>query len=96
MLASDYTKHLTKEDGIVEIIKFSEISIVSNSPSNDVEEFVRIIECKCGQFEEFPADMPRKKAQTFTHIRNFDDNEALYRCECGGHVISNCEVVNAD
>ena len=33
-------------------------------------ELVRQIECDCGEWEEFPADMKRTKSQSFEHIND--------------------------
>ena len=50
-------------------------------------EQVRQINCsniECDQWEEFPADMPRDKSQTFEWVENTKDNQALYKCpDCG-------------
>lgn len=61
---------------------------------NTIAIAVRYIECDCGEWEAFPADMPRHKTQTFTHIRNVDDNEAHYLCDCGRVAVSKCKSIN--
>ena len=50
----------------------------------------RVIECECGEWEEFNADDARHKSQTFTHVEN-TKTEAKYKCSCGKLVISFCE-----
>lgn len=47
----------------------------------DIEK-IRLITCDCGEWEEFPADMPRHHSQHFEWIENIDgeDNSALYKC----------------
>jgi hypothetical protein len=55
-------------------------------------EELRNIECSCGKWEQFPADMPRHSATCFVHVENHDDGEASYRCSCGEIVKSQCEV----
>ena len=48
---------------------------------------VRQINCRnidYDNWEEFPADMPRDKSQTFEWIENTKNNQALYKCpDCG-------------
>jgi len=45
---------------------------------------IRHIECDdCNMWEEFPADMPRDKAQSFRVVALADDNNAIYECGCG-------------
>jgi predicted RNA-binding Zn-ribbon protein involved in translation (DUF1610 family) len=54
-------------------------------------ELIRNIECECGQWEQFPADMPRDASQTFTWLENIEnsDNDAHYSCpDCGTIVVS--------
>ena len=46
-------------------------------------EQVRQINCcniDCDNWEEFPADMPRNKSQTFEWVENTKNNQALYKC----------------
>lgn len=54
-------------------------------------ELIRSIKCSCGNWEEFPADMPRDNSQTFVWLRNIDNdkNQADYRCpDCHARVRS--------
>lgn len=60
------------------------------------KEDVRFINCECGEWEQFPADMARDKSQTFTHVANKDNNEAAYKCPCGNTVTSKCESVDIE
>ena len=59
-------------------------------PVPDNTEEIRVIQCECGNWEEFPADMPRDKSQTFEWVENIEDdqNQAVYRCSCGALVVS--------
>ena len=52
------------------------------------KDLTRTINCECGNWEEFPADMPRNKAQTFQVVALDDDNGAVYQCGCGENVVS--------
>lgn len=60
------------------------------------KEDIRFINCECGEWERFPADMARDKSQAFTHVENKDDNEADYKCYCGNIITSNCESVDIE
>ena len=51
-------------------------------------EEIRVIQCKCGNWEEFPADTPRDKSQTFDWVKNTEGNQAVYKCNCGAEVNS--------
>ncbi len=53
-------------------------------------EEIRVIQCECGNWEEFPADMPRDKSQAFEWVENIEDdqNQAIYKCYCGALVVS--------
>lgn len=54
-------------------------------------ELIRTINCGCGNWEEFPADMPRESSQTFSWLYNInnDKNQAFYRCpDCHARVKS--------
>ena len=48
---------------------------------------IRQINCsniECDNWEEFPADMPRNKSQTFEFISPLDNNGGIYKCpDCG-------------
>jgi hypothetical protein len=53
-----------------------------------MEEEFYYIECNtCDNWESFPADMPRKKAQTFKYLRPNGDS-GVYQCECDNVVNS--------
>ena len=52
------------------------------------KDMTRTIDCKCGNWEEMPADMPRNKAQYFQIKAHDDDNGAVYECCCGENVVS--------
>ena len=58
-------------------------------------EQVRQINCRnieCDNWEEFPADMPRHKAEGFKLIETLEDNGAIYECnDCGSITESNIE-----
>jgi len=61
---------------------------------SDKGEFIRFIECDCGEWEQFPSDMARHKSQSFTWIKNDEHiNEATYQCSCGKNVVSRCAFV---
>lgn len=51
-------------------------------------EEIRLIQCKCGNWEEFPADMPRHASQSFDLVEIADDNQGVYKCNCGAEVTS--------
>ena len=55
-----------------------------------VGEEIRVISCKCGNWEEMPADEQRHHSQTFTFKAPKDNNEAMYECDCGEEVMSEC------
>jgi len=63
---------------------------------NNIHEDIRFIECKCGEWEQFPSDMARHKSQTFDHVEDIDEGEARYMCSCGAVVTSECEWVEVD
>ena len=47
-----------------------------------VTKDIRVINCKCGQWEEAPADQPRNHIQTFEWIR-----DEVFKCpDCGSYV----------
>jgi len=48
---------------------------------------VRLISCKCGEWEELPFHEQRHHSQTFEWIRNLE-KEAIYKCHCGEFVKS--------
>lgn len=54
------------------------------------KEMYRDISCSCGQWEQFPADMPRNHSQIFDWVKNHPfKNEALYECpDCKSKVWS--------
>ena len=58
---------------------------------------VRQINCcniECDNWEEFPADMPRHKSQTFEWIEDTENNQALYKCpDCGEITESTIEIM---
>jgi hypothetical protein len=58
---------------------------------NENNEVMRDIRCNCGEWEQFPADMSRNKAELFVHVENTDDGEAIYQCTCGNKVKSQCD-----
>jgi len=60
------------------------------------QEDIRFIECDCGEWEQFPADMARHKSQTFGHIENMENGEASYKCLCGTTVTSKCKTVDIE
>jgi len=53
---------------------------------------IRTIYCDCGEWEMFPSDMPRRKSQNFEHVQNTENNEAIYKCNCGLTTTSVCEI----
>ena len=47
-----------------------------------------LIECGiCDNWESFPAEIPRKKVQTFKYLQPKGDH-GVYQCECGNVVNS--------
>jgi hypothetical protein len=61
-----------------------------------LKEDIRFIECQCGEWEQFPADMSRQKSHTFDHISNLDTGEAQYKCACGNTVASTSRLVGKE
>jgi Zn finger protein HypA/HybF involved in hydrogenase expression len=58
------------------------------------KEQIRVIECECGNTEEFYADMPRSKSQYFIMIdgSETEDNNATYVCpDCSSQAVSTTE-----
>jgi len=65
-----------------------------NDPSRDLHTCIVLwidsidwrhnIQCDCGNWEEFPATMPRHASQAFDYVKNSElDATAYYKCDCG-------------
>ena len=54
-----------------------------------MKEETLVVRCKCGNWEEQPADQQRHHIQSFKHVTNTSNGNAYYICnECGESVVS--------
>lgn len=62
---------------------------------SDNIEYMRVIECTCGQWEQMPDDEQRHHSQTFDWHHNEGD-EGVYTCPSCSKLVTSYAVENDD